>query len=628
MAPSLPVAMDSPDSSTTGTASVPGSPSSLFSEDATSTSSSRDPTSAFATHRRRVSARFSPLENLHLDSSSVAGLILEDLTNGARSRQGPETSPNGKKNSQAIKTQRGVEKANQSSFDTSYALQDEQEQSRKSLNHIAQDELSPSKRRKVAASDGGNENESFFVVAYDGDDNREEDIPIQKTNGVSGDVESRKSAERILQGPNIKRAGKARRQPAPASEVEDSPEEESWVYGHGAGFGNSYNRIRSRRISWGPRINKAGQACRQSAISASDADERKIILDFGHWEEEEKIRKGDIGALDPINMYYHVRDSIAGDSDDDEDSNYTAAQVTLMILSLGSTKAIVDLKAIIKDMRGLSQTKVVRPPVKFGKNLEEILKLVRWVFNSTNDGTPLDNFQSRYYISGFCKYVAGRRDHLMRKNSGVTAENAERFIYARFIEHAYPDIPRYHTSQAGAAKEETSDFEEAVSQLQTKSKRGYRWLALRKKFGIGIMALYYHSKLFSETAHISLDDHDLSPQEFNLLMSYLSTKGNAHGAWLKLLCDKIKAHMTQGAEQILLQDELFVERWPVEQIMTCQEQSDLLSMMCENFDGVKEHLGNKVTKKAWKDIDRKTTLAVWLKDVEKGVYGKLQGKSQ
>ncbi len=559
---------------------------------APSSPTSMDPTdlrsSAVATHRRGISSCFAPLDSLHLDSSSFAGPvvtnelahdspILGDLTNGARSLLSPTTSPNGEKSSSAIKKEWRVESSNRLSATTQDVLQDEQRQNKKALNHTAPKDQCPSKRRRVGKSNVSKEQNCMFVSESDSEESIEEDVWIFESEGRSGELGSRRYSKRIVQEPKIK---------------------------------------------------KAGQARRQFAVSACDADEKKIISDFCNWKQEEQMRKGGVGTLDPNKIYYDVRDSIRSDGNEDAESDYTAAQVALMILSLGSTNAIVELKAIIKDMRGISQTEVVRPPVKFGKDLEKILTLVRWVYNSTNNGTPLDNFQSRYYISSFCNYVIARREDLMRKHGGKTAEDAQRQVYAGLIAKAYPRIPRYRNTRRGAAKKETTAFKEAVSQLQTKSERGYRWLTLRKMFGVGIMALYYDSLLFSETARLSLDDKYLSEQEFNLLVTYLSTKGNAHSAWLQLLCDKIKAHITQGADQILVLPELLLEKCTVEQIVACREQSGWLSMMCETLEGVLKRPGNKVTADAWFSIDRHTKIADWQRGVQEGVHKEAQGEAQ
>jgi hypothetical protein len=131
------------------------------------------------------------------------------------------------------------------------------------------------------------------------------------------------------------------------------------------------------------------------------------------------------------------------------------------------------------------------------------------------------------------------------------------------------------------------------------------------------MALYYHSQLFSVTANISLDDKKVSEQEFNLLMYYLSEEGNAHNAWLHRLCKLIEAHIQQGAEEILVLPELFLERWEDNQILTCREQSDWLSMMCETLEHRLGCPGNKVTEDAWFSVGRNTRRAQWQKEVDK-----------
>jgi hypothetical protein len=570
--------------------SVPHTPATAFSNDTVSVSSSKFPvsrarsSSATSIARRGFGTCPVPLENFHLDSSSVnssvaytalafGNPVLGDLTNNARSQRPPIMSPDRQEKSWTDKIEKEVE--------DSHRPREEQRLFSKTVSHATQNEQTSSKRRKVGRSDVPDEDASMFVSPCGAEDSSEEEDLTFMTWEKFGDVDARKRAKSIIQEPKIKKAGHARR---------------------------------------------------RSIMSTSDADEQKIILDFTAWEQDELIRKRGIGALNPKAMYRRLKGSIDSDGDRDEESNYTASQVALMILSLGSTQAIVDLKAIIKGMRCASQAILVRPPAKFAKKLNKVLELVRWVFNSTDKGTPLENFQSRYCITNFCKYMVEMRDKVMLEKGVMKTKDADRLIYANLIVRAYPKILRYAKDQTGANKKETPQFKNAVTELQTKAQRGFRWLALRQKFGVGVMALYYHGKLFSDTARVSIDDEDVSEEEFNLLLNYLSKNGNTHSAWLSRLCNLIKAHIEQGAEGMLRLPELFLEKWAVDQIMKCQEQSNWLSMMCETLDDRLRYPGNKVTQDAWLSVDRQTLYADWQKEVEKeaekGEHKEVQGEVQ
>jgi hypothetical protein len=163
----------------------------------------------------------------------------------------------------------------------------------------------------------------------------------------------------------------------------------------------------------------------------------------------------------------------------------------------------------------------------------------------------------------------------------------------------------------------TSQFKDAVLKLEKKTKCGFRWLALREKFGIGIMALYFHSTLFSETARFSIDSPDTTKLEFSLLIDYLLQEGNLHGAWLSDLCSFIKAHIEQGADGMLRLPQLFLERWNGKQIMMCKERSAALLAMCETLEGRLKRPGNNVSEKAWLAVDHYTTYASWDGKVKK-----------
>lgn len=216
----------------------------------------------------------------------------------------------------------------------------------------------------------------------------------------------------------------------------------------------------------------------------------------------------------------------------------------------------------------------------------------------------------------------------MRNKGEMAMEDAETGIYGKIIRKAYPNILRYKANQA-CAKKETPQFKKAVATLRIKSQRGFRWLALREKFGVGIMALYYHSSLFSETARITIDDDDVSEEEFSLLMNYLSGKdGSAHSAWLSLLCNRINAHIEQGAEGMLRLPELFLEKWEAKQITFCREQSGWLSMVCETLEDKLRCPGNKVNENAWLSVDYNTTIAKWQKEMEKEAHKEVQGEAQ
>jgi hypothetical protein len=576
---------------TAGSASAPGTPSTAFRDDTISVSSIIFPESNAISNSAApvagcgLNAYSVPLDNFPSDSHSFTNPvadtmmvynspILRDLTNIARSRRSPVTAPNRREESWTVKTEPGGENSNRPRFATPIVRQEEQRRVSKTLSQEAQNEQILSKNSKASRKEV--KNKSMFISDS------------------------------------------------------DSSEEEFWIFEAGDRSGELNARRRARRIIQEPKVKKAGQARRKSTASASDAAEMKILLDLGAWEEDELIRKRGIGALDPVQMYDDMKELIPSDGNKDEDSNSTASQVALMLLSLGSTEAIVDLKDIIKDMRCISQTKVVRPPIKVDGDLPRFLELVRRAFVSKNEGTSLEIFQSRYWISNFCQYMIRKRNELMRqeRGRGMKVKDAERRTYASLIARAYPKIQRYEKGRAGAKRKETSEFKVAVLQLQTKCKRGYRWLKLRKIFGIGIMALYYHSKLFSETAHVSIDDDDMSGLEFNLLKNYLLGKGSAHTAWLHRLCSLINDHIQQGAEGILVLPELLLERWEVKQIMACQEQSDWLAMMCETLEHRLSCPGNKLSEAAWFSVDRHTILSIWQKDVEKDVYKEVQEEAQ
>jgi hypothetical protein len=136
----------------------------------------------------------------------------------------------------------------------------------------------------------------------------------------------------------------------------------------------------------------------------------------------------------------------------------------------------------------------------------------------------------------------------MRQNGKLNKDDAENWIYSRLTRKAYPKIVRYRKNQKGADKRETSQFTDAVTTLRNKSQRGFRWLALREKFGVGIMALYYHSVLFSETARISIDDDEVSEEEFNLLMTFLDS-GPQRVAFSTLQADQC-AYRTRGGRNV------------------------------------------------------------------------------
>lgn len=588
---------------------VPHTPTTAFGDDTMSVLSSRHSisnagsSSATSIARRGFSTRSVPPENLPRDSSFVTSpdadtalaldhAILGNLTNSARDRRPPIIAQNGQEKLWAIKRGKGVEISNQPSIATPGTVRSEQRPLSRTVNQAAQNEQTPSKRRKAGGSDVRNENISMFISASDAEDSSEEEFWIFETGDRSGDLDARKRVNRIIQEPKNK---------------------------------------------------KTGQARRQSTISASDKDEIKILLDFNAWKQDEIIRKGEIGALDPKEIYHSLKQSIATDGEEDEDSSHTASQVTLMIVSLGSTEAIVDLKCIIESMRCVTQAVLVRPPVKvvdrenfeklgredlvklYSKNLVE---LTQWVFESTSKGTPLENFQSRYSSTHLCQFIVAARDQLMRNKDEMNMEDAENWIYGMMIRKAYPKIPQYRKNQTGAKKRETPQFKDAVTTLRIKSQRGFRWLALREKFGVGIMALYYHSGLFSETARISIDDNNISEEEFNLLMNYLSQEENTHSAWLSVLCNLINAHIEQGAEGMLRLPELFLEKWEAKQITLCRERSDRLSMMCETLDDRLRCPGNKVTEKAWLGVDYNTHLVEWLKEVEKRGHKEIPEEAQ
>lgn len=581
--------------------SVPHTPTTAFGDETMSVSSSRRSDSKVKSRSdtsiigHKFSTRSVPLGNLHLDVNVITKpnadtafaldhAVPGDLANGTRGRRATIVSPNDREKSWTIKRENGVENSNQQSIATPCTVRKEQRPLTRTGSRVAQNEQMPRKRRKVGGSNVGNKYTSMFISASDGEDSSEEEVWIYKT----GDLDARKRANRIIQE---------------------------------------------------PKILKASQVRRQSTTTENDKDEKKILLDFGAWEQDEIIRKGGIGVLEPEKIYRSLEKSIASDGVVDADSSHTASQIALMVLSLGSTEAIVDLKCIIESMRPVTQAVLLRPPIKVidRVNLEELdrvkavklwknnlVKLTQSVYESTSRGTPLENFQSRYFGTHLCQFIVAARDQLMQQNGKLNRDDAEDWIYSRLIRKAYPKIMQYRKSQKGADKRETSQFTDAVTTLRNRSQRGFRWLALREKFGVGIMALYYHSGLFSETARISIDDDKVSVEEFNFLMNFLDSEdGKAYSAWLSLLCKRINPHIEQGAEGMLRLPNLFLEKWEAKQITLCREQSTWLSMMCETLADRLRCPGNKVTKAVWLSVDYSTHLADWMKEVEKGVHEKV-----
>jgi hypothetical protein len=317
--------------------SISHTPTAAFGDDTMSVSSSRHSvskvrsrsTASIAGHGFSTSSVV-PLGNLHLDSNSIPKLVadtafafdhavLGNLANGTRGRRPPIVSPNDQEKLWTIKRENGVKNFNQQNIATPGIVRKEQRPLTRTGSWVAQNEQMPSKRRKVGGSNVGNKYTSMFISASDGEDSSEEEVWIYKT----GDLDARKRPNRIIQA---------------------------------------------------PKIIKAGQAHRQSITSETDKEERKILLDFGAWEQDEIIRKGGIGVLDPETIYRSLKKSITSDGVVDEDSSHTASQVTLMIISLGSTEAIVDLKCITESMRPVTQAVLLRPPINVVDriNLEEL----------------------------------------------------------------------------------------------------------------------------------------------------------------------------------------------------------------------------------------------------------------
>lgn len=546
--------------------SVPHTPTTAFGDDPMSVSSSRfsvskaELSSTSRTARPELNSYFGPAANLDLSpssaSTSIASTVLHmngplgNITNS----NGRIKSSNEVEKSPVTQLERGIENFSQPTFAKLGAALLGQKSLTSTLNQQA-----IRKRRILSESDSSDKEIGMFVAADD---------------HVS----------------------------SPRRSIENDRIEETWgflspeKYGDPCNQGHPKGGSKARKIKQEVRP-KAGIARPVSKTTEVDKEEKKIISHFRAWTENENLRKRSVASVNPVEIFRCLRKQIYGPVNEDEQSNQTAAQVTSMILSLGSTEAVFRLKSIIKDMRHVSQALMVVPEVKKKTTGEpyamgNLIELAGWFFKDQNKGTELEKFQSRHYITNFCRYMVSERNDQMKKKRGLNPDDVDRKTYAELIRKLFPKIPRYRPRASTAdttrsSTTETREFRELVQELKEKSESGFNWLELQEEFGIGILALYHPSKKFSKNARISMDDHDLSEEELNLLYGYLFSKdGHVHNMWLTTLCNLINNHIEQGSKGMLRLPELLLERREEDEILALEEQSWKLANMCRTFEAV------------------------------------------
>jgi hypothetical protein len=102
---------------------------------------------------------------------------------------------------------------------------------------------------------------------------------------------------------------------------------------------------------------------------------------------------------------------------------------------------------------------------------------------------------------------------------------------------------------------------------------------LQEKYGVGILALYHHGHSFDKKDKVSIDDPNVSDEETELLLAYLS-QDNPESRWLTRICNIVNPYIESGLEGTLVMTQMLVEFWDNVEIHRFKERSDKLAVMC------------------------------------------------
>jgi hypothetical protein len=269
---------------------------------------------------------------------------------------------------------------------------------------------------------------------------------------------------------------------------------------------------------------------------------------------------------------------ITESSDGENDmSKYETFQVAIMILSLGCTAAVADLKYILQKMRDKERGGMILPTSK-DHPMENLVELALWFPDGDPKGDVFDDFRYRTYITRFCDYMV-LECNIQMPIEMMGEEESIDTAYTNIIVQLYPKIPHYVKDAKGSQKMETPRFIEKKNALRSRTIDGFHWLPLVEKFGVGILALYHPGHILGDETKISIDHPDVKEWQIDLLHAYLQ-QDNQESQWLTHICSNINAHIEQGLVGPLVLTQLLVEVFSVEEIKSYKEQSHKLSIMC------------------------------------------------
>jgi hypothetical protein len=319
-----------------------------------------------------------------------------------------------------------------------------------------------------------------------------------------------------------------------------------------------------------PRISPSPQEITTLKERSLSEQEEEDMLEFVRFHREELKKEGESDIFDPMQTYRSIQQRV--------DVSYylplkTAADVTKLVWSFGSSKCIAALRDVLEQQRSPWGTGIFyqRCPV----TLPELANALDW--GCLQKTWPSRLFRRRYDAVRFYKLFVIKQDSLLRDGECSTPKSATLEACARILEEARPGKRYCKTASTKTPRVETKDFKRRLSDILEAVELGRRWGPLQQRFGVGILALLNGTNLRDNPLH------DIWHQEkdvFQLFLNHITEDRNVYNQWLWRISSLIGSHLTQDHANTLKLSKLKLEIVPVEEIMACQERSVELAGMC------------------------------------------------
>jgi hypothetical protein len=242
---------------------------------------------------------------------------------------------------------------------------------------------------------------------------------------------------------------------------------------------------------------------------------KQNLLQFARLEHGEAQKDGESGSFSLTESYLSLEKAYVASGEKVQVSGeFMAVRGTRLAFSIGCCGAVALFGDNLEELRANTKTSSITSPTP----MRHLLELAPRYFISDDVFSRGTFFQLRCHTLEFCKYLLLPRDILLQSRRDITMEQATTEVYASIIERIYLRVVCFKSGRKGKLLERER-FRKRRILLTTRTQRAFRWLEMKNKFGIGIMALMStHSYRYLGGKISPLDQLDLSDTDFRILL--------------------------------------------------------------------------------------------------------------